>query len=106
MSFSRKAILWLAVAALLGLPAAAYPARNAAKKAPTPPKVTEAAQPQAAESKDAAPKAAVPESKAILDLKETTYDFGTIMEGQPVEHVFEVRNAGKEQLVIDNVKPG
>jgi hypothetical protein len=101
MSFSRKAILWLAVAALLGLPAAAYPARNAAKKAPTPPKVTEAA-----ESKDAAPKAAVPESKAILDLKETTYDFGTIMEGQPVEHVFEVRNAGKEQLVIDNVKPG
>jgi hypothetical protein len=101
MSFSRKAILWLAVAALLGLPAAAYPARNAAKKAPTPPKATEAA-----ESKDAAPKAAVPESKAILDLKETTHDFGTIMEGQPIEHVFEVRNVGKEQLVIDNVKPG
>ena len=49
-------------------------------------------------AQDAAP---VPE---VLQLKETGFNFGTIPQGKPVYHFFEVTNTGKEPLKIDNVQ--
>ena len=37
-------------------------------------------------------------------IKETTYDFGNILQGRPVYHSFEVVNKGKEPLEIQNVQ--
>ena len=41
---------------------------------------------------------------AVLDLKETNYDFGKIPQGRPVTHNFEVASKGKEPLLLDNVQ--
>ena len=49
-------------------------------------------------AQDAAP---VPD---VLQLKETAFNFGTIPQGKPVYHFFEVTNTGKEPLKIDNVQ--
>ena len=35
----------------------------------------------------------------------TTYDFGDILKGTPVEANFRFRNTGDEALIIDNVRP-
>lgn len=43
-------------------------------------------------------------AKDVLLLKETRYDFGKIQQGKPVTHIFEVVNAGKEPLQIENVQ--
>jgi hypothetical protein len=82
----------LSLVVVLGVP---LPADSAgpAKKAPA-----EAATTTAPPAKAA--------SKAVMDLKETAFDFGTIMEGQPADHVFQVANTGPEDLVIASVKPG
>jgi hypothetical protein len=40
----------------------------------------------------------------ILQLKEKTYSFGKIPQGRPVIHVFEIQNAGKEPLLLENVQ--
>ena len=40
----------------------------------------------------------------ILQLKETAYSFGTIPQGRPVIHVFEIVNTGKEPLLLENVQ--
>lgn len=52
-----------------------------------------------------APEAA-PGSGPCLQLQETEHDFGAVMEGEPLEHVFEVRNTGTEELIIERVRPG
>lgn len=44
---------------------------------------------------------AVPEAIA---LKETSFNFGTIPQGKPVYHSFEVFNTGKTPMVISNVQ--
>jgi hypothetical protein len=45
-------------------------------------------------------------SRAVLEVKEPAFDFGTVMEGEPLEHIFAVRNSGQDELVIASVKPG
>jgi len=40
----------------------------------------------------------------VLQMKETAFNFGTIPQGKPVYHFFEVTNTGKEPLKIDNVQ--
>jgi hypothetical protein len=40
----------------------------------------------------------------VLQLKETSYNFGKIQQGRPVTHNFEVVNTGKEPLMLDNVQ--
>jgi len=39
-----------------------------------------------------------------LQLKESGFNFGTIPQGKPVYHFFEVTNTGKEPLKIDNIQ--
>jgi len=40
-----------------------------------------------------------------IEAKEVRYDFGKVVQGTLVSHVFEVRDAGSEPLVIDRVVP-
>lgn len=40
----------------------------------------------------------------VVQLKETSYDFGKIPQGRPVTHNFEIVNTGKEPLMLDNVQ--
>jgi hypothetical protein len=40
----------------------------------------------------------------VLSMKETDFDFGTIPQGKPVYHFFEVTNTGKTPMVISNVQ--
>ena len=43
-------------------------------------------------------------STEVISLKETVFDFGTIPQGKPVYHFFEVTNTGKDPMVIVNVQ--
>ncbi|WP_205514494.1 DUF1573 domain-containing protein [Longitalea arenae] len=40
----------------------------------------------------------------VVQLKETSYDFGKIPQGRPVTHNFELVNIGKEPLMLENVQ--
>lgn len=40
----------------------------------------------------------------VLELTETSYDFGKIPQGKPVTHVFNIVNNGKDSLKISNVQ--
>jgi len=40
----------------------------------------------------------------VLSMKETAFNFGTIPQGKPVYHFFEVTNTGKTPMVISNVQ--
>lgn len=44
--------------------------------------------------------------KPEMYLPETKFDFGKVFEQEKYEHDFVVRNNGKADLVIQNVKPG
>ena len=48
--------------------------------------------------------AALTTAPDILSLKETAFEFGTIPQGKPVFHFFEVTNTGKDPMVISNVQ--
>ncbi len=34
------------------------------------------------------------------------YSFGKVVQGTQAEHVFDIRNVGQEDLVIDRIQPG
>jgi hypothetical protein len=40
-----------------------------------------------------------------IEIKETTYDFGKVVEGAKLQHVFEVRNTGDAALDIERIQP-
>ncbi len=40
-----------------------------------------------------------------LELKETTYDFGKVVEGARLQHVFQVGNTGDAALDIQRIQP-
>lgn len=40
----------------------------------------------------------------VLDVKELSYDFGSIPQGKPVYHVFQIVNKGTAPLKLDNVQ--
>ena len=50
---------------------------------------------------------AVAKAQPSIQVKESDYNFGEIMEGTPeIEHEFIVRNTGKEVLKIERVQTG
>jgi hypothetical protein len=53
----------------------------------------------------AGPVVAVDNTGPKIEVTEMRYDFGKVIQGTKVEHVFEIRNAGSEQLVIEKVQP-
>jgi uncharacterized cupredoxin-like copper-binding protein len=50
-----------------------------------------------------AQKVAVADSVAQIKFQESTHDFGTIKEGEKLEHIFKFENIGKKSLTIANV---
>lgn len=40
----------------------------------------------------------------VLEMKEVEYDFGTIPQGKPVYHFFQISNKGATPLKLDNVQ--
>jgi len=48
--------------------------------------------------------AQTPGTDKVISLKETVFDFGTIPQGKPVYHFFEVTNTGKTPMVLSNVQ--
>lgn len=53
-----------------------------------------------AQEKPQAPKTDGP----VITLEETTYDFGTITQGDVVEHIFKFTNTGNQPLIITNIQ--
>jgi hypothetical protein len=53
----------------------------------------------------AGPLAALDNTGPKIEATEMRYDFGKVTQGTKVEHVFEIRNAGSGQLVIEKVQP-
>ena len=45
-----------------------------------------------------------PPPKMVID--SLTHDFGEVIGGQPLRHIFKVKNEGKGELVIESVVPG
>jgi len=41
-----------------------------------------------------------------IEFDQDNFDWGEVMHGETIEHVFKVRNTGTETLRITNVKPG
>ena len=46
------------------------------------------------------------EAHPVAVFSETTFDFGEVFEQTEYRHVFVVRNKGKADLLIEDVKPG
>ncbi len=59
---------------------------------------------KSAQPKPAAP-AASPEAP-VLQIPEATHDFGEVFEGVEVVHDFKIKNTGKGELQIEQVRPG
>ncbi len=51
----------------------------------------------------AGPLAALDYKGPRIEIKELRHDFGKVVQGTRVAHVFEIKNAGSEQLVIEKV---
>ena len=67
--------------------------------------VTEAgAQPQAIENPNVAPEGDVTASAnaPVMNFQQTEYDFGTVKQGEVVNHTFEFTNTGNSPLIIEN----
>lgn len=45
-----------------------------------------------------------PSGGDVLELKQSSFDFGKIQQGRPVTHVFEIVNTGKDSLMLENVR--
>ncbi|MFD2513897.1 DUF1573 domain-containing protein [Pontibacter locisalis] len=45
---------------------------------------------------------AAPADAPVISFAETTYDFGTVKQGEVVEHTFEFTNTGKSPLIIES----
>ncbi len=50
-------------------------------------------------------RAAVSESRPVISISATSYDFGTVAQGTKVVHEFEVKNKGNADLVIQRLSP-
>ena len=71
-----------------------------ATKTPTPPATEVTKTPTSADATEADPN--VP--KTSMEFDNMTHDFGTIDEGDKVEHVFKFKNSGDEPLIINSAK--
>jgi hypothetical protein len=57
-------------------------------------------------SKPSQPKPAASQNAPVLEVPEATYDFGEALEGHEVAHDFKIKNTGKGELQIEQVRPG
>jgi hypothetical protein len=69
---------------------------------------TEGVQPADPNAPAAQPAAAQPEVPAgpttVMSFEETSFDFGSVNEGEKVAHVYSFKNTGDEPLILSNAK--
>ncbi len=53
-----------------------------------------------------APIAGTPQNAPVMQVSEATYDFGEVPEGGELVHDFIIKNTGKAELRIEQVRPG
>jgi len=53
----------------------------------------------------AGPLAALDYTGPRIEIKEMRYDLGKVVQGTQVSQIFEVKNVGHEQLIIEKVQP-
>ena len=53
----------------------------------------------------AGPLAALDYKGPRIEIKEMHFDLGTVAQGTQVSQIFEVKNVGSEQLIIEKVQP-
>ena len=53
----------------------------------------------------AGPLAALDNNGPRIEIKEMRHDLGKVVQGTKPEYVFEIKNVGSEQLVIEKVQP-
>ena len=49
---------------------------------------------------------AVPQNAPVIQIPQATFDFGDVPEGVEVVHDFKIKNTGKAELQIEQVRPG
>jgi hypothetical protein len=52
----------------------------------------------------AGPLTALDNTGPKIEIKVMRYDFGKVVQGTTAEHVFEIKNVGSEQLIIEKVQ--
>src|SRR5262249_55638578 len=52
-----------------------------------------------------APPGALAAGEPSLEIEHASYNFGTVLNGPPVKHVFELKNVGHSKLIIGQVMP-
>jgi hypothetical protein len=91
MKWSWHRILPVAICVVVSLghigPASAAEARQAGSQQPPPAQTS-------------------PQQAPSIQIPETAHDFGEVLEGAEVTHVFAVKNVGKTPLQITQVRPG
>lgn len=65
-----------------------------------------AAEPRQAGAQQSTPAQTSPQQGPSIQIAEKAYDFGEVLEGAEVNHVFAVKNTGKASLQITQVRPG
>ncbi len=53
----------------------------------------------------AGPLAALENDGPRIEIKEMRHDFGKVVQGAKAEYIFEIKNVGSEQLIIEKVQP-
>ncbi len=53
----------------------------------------------------AGPLAALDNKGPKIEIREMRHDFGKVVQGTKAEYIFEVKNVGNEQLVIEKATP-
>jgi len=66
---------------------------------------TETTETVPSEKTDTSVKADTSQELAAIQFEEVEYNFGTVVEGTKVEHVFKFKNTGSVPLVVQNVQP-
>ncbi len=98
--FQTLALSALALVLVMGCQNANKDIREAARQ-----NVTTTVQPPQAPSVQDAPAANVPAGPTTtVSFEETTFDFGTINEGEKVQHTYKFTNTGNEPLILSDAK--
>lgn len=80
-------------------------AAEAAAREAVEPSTADAAQTPATPATPTATTPAAPTGPTtVIDFKETTFDFGTVVSGEKVSHTYSFTNTGSEPLIISNAK--
>ena len=95
---------FFAIALLASCASSGDDAKDAARQAIQPSTAEPAATPQTPNQPAAATPIAPSGPTTTMEFAETTFDFGTVVSGEKVSHIYTFTNSGSEPLIISNAK--